>query len=151
MGFLQPPQIELPAAESLATNELEHFHVSPLQIALASAALSNHGVIPAPSIASAVNTPVEGWVVLPVLGTPTRAMQMEMADDASLSFIQKGDNFWSYLGKASEGDTSVTWFLEGTPGNWQGTPFVVVVLIEEDNARLAERVGRELIVDAMSP
>ncbi|HQU36845.1 MAG TPA: FtsW/RodA/SpoVE family cell cycle protein [Anaerolineales bacterium] len=151
MGFLQPPQLELPAAESLSTSELEHFHVSPLQVALASAALSNHGVIPAPSIASAVNTPVEGWVVLPVLGTPVRAMQAEMADEASLSFIQKGDNFWSHLGKASEGDTSVTWFLAGTPGNWQGTPFVVVVLIEEDNERLAERVGRELIVDAMSP
>lgn len=151
MGFLRPPQIELQVAEALSTNELDHFHVSPLQIALASAALSNHGVIPAPSIASAVSTPADGWVVLPVLGMPVRAMQAETADDASLLFVQKGDNFWSHLGKASEGETSATWFLAGTPSNWQGTPFVVVVLIEEDNKRLAERIGRELIVDAMSP
>jgi hypothetical protein len=120
-------------------------------MALASAALSNHGVIPAPNIASAVSVPVEGWVILPVPGTPVVAMQATPADEASSLFVEEGDNFWSHLGKASEGDTSATWFLAGTPGNWQGTPFVVVVLIEEDNERIAERIGRELIVDAMSP
>jgi hypothetical protein len=41
--------------------------------------------------------------------------------------------------------------LAGTPPNWQGTPIVLVVLIEQDNVRLAERIGQELIVDAMSP
>jgi hypothetical protein len=28
---------------------------------------------------------------------------------------------------------------------------VVVVLLEEDNVRLAERIGKELIADAMNP
>lgn len=151
MGFLRPPQIQLQVAESLFRDELDHFHVSPLQMALASAALSNHGVIPAPSIASAVSIPAEGWVILPAPGTPAVAMQATPADEASSLFVEEGDNFWSHLGKAREGDTSATWFLAGTPGNWQGTPFVVVVLIEEDNERIAERIGRELIVDAMSP
>ncbi len=151
MGFLKAPTIQLQVAESLSTDDLDHFHVSPLQMAMASAALSNHGVIPAPSIASAVNTPMEGWVVLPTPGTPLEAIQPEAADDASTVFVQQGDSFWSHLGNADEDDRSVTWFLAGTPANWQGTPFVVVVLVEEDNPRLVERIGRELIVDAMSP
>ncbi len=151
MGFLQTPQIQLEVAESLSTTELDHFHISPLQMALASAALSNHGIIPAPSITSAVNTPAEGWVILPALGTPLEAMQAETADEASAMFLAEGKNYWSHLGKATEGETSVTWFLAGTPGNWQGTPIVIVVLVEEDNARLAEHIGRELIVDAMNP
>lgn len=151
IGFHRVPQIQLPVAESLSTNELDHFHVSPLQMALASAALSNHGIIPAPSIASAVNTPTEGWVVLPVLGTPFEAIQPDQADRAAQSFIQSGNSYWSHIGQASEGDSSVTWFIAGTPPNWGGTPIVVVVLIEENNTRLAQQIGEELIIDAMNP
>lgn len=151
IGFHRVPQIQLPVSESLSTNELDHFHVSPLQMALASAALSAHGIVPAPSIASAVNTPAQGWIVLPVIGTPFEAMLPSQADEAAQSFIQNGNSYWSHIGHASESDSSVTWFIAGTPPNWGGTPIVVVVLIEEDNAGLAQRIGEELIEDAMSP
>jgi len=151
VGFHNVPQLQLQVAESLSTSELEHFHVSPLQVALASAALSNHGIIPAPSLAAAVNTPSEGWVTLPALGKPTEAIQAQSADEAAQFFIQDGNSFWSHLGRADEGDSSVTWFIAGTPPNWGGTPIVVVVLIEENNTRLAERIGEELIVDTMNP
>ncbi len=151
VGFHNVPQLQLQVAGSLSTSELEHFHVSPLQVALASAALSNHGIIPAPSLAAAVNTPSEGWVTLPALGKPTEAIQAQSADEAAQFFIQDGNSFWSHLGRADEGDSSVTWFIAGTPPNWGGTPIVVVVLIEENNTRLAERIGEELIVDTMNP
>ena len=78
-------------------------------------------------------------------------MQAQRADETSGMYIKEGQNYWSYLGDATEGSSSVTWFLAGTPGNWKGTPMVVVVLVEEDNGRFAERVGRELIIDAMNP
>jgi hypothetical protein len=41
--------------------------------------------------------------------------------------------------------------MGGTPPNWQATPLVVVVLLEEDDVRLAEWIGRELLIDAMNP
>ena len=151
IGFNRVPVLQLPVAESLSTDELSHFHVSPLQVALASAALSSHGMIPAPSIASAVNTPTEGWVILPVPGTTFEAMEPEAADEAAAAFIKAGQNFWSHIGRAREGDLAVTWMIAGTPPNWQAAPIVVVVLVEEDNVRLAERIGQELIVDAMNP
>jgi beta-glucosidase len=44
-----------------------------LQVALAAAALTNHGTVPAPRIAMAVNTPNDGWISLPALGTPFEA------------------------------------------------------------------------------
>jgi hypothetical protein len=150
-GLHRTPLIQLPVTEPLSTSELEHFHVSPLQVALASAALSNHGRIPAPSIASAVNTPMEGWVILPVLGTPFEAIQPEAADEAAKLFVHEGEAFWSHIGRASEDESSVTWMIAGTPPNWGAAPIVVVVLIEQDNIRLAGRIGRELMVDAMSP
>jgi len=45
----------------------------------------------------------------------------------------------------------VTWFIAGTPPNWQASPLVVVVLLQENNAWLAQRIGQELLVDAMYP
>jgi len=122
-----------------------------LQVALASAALSNHGIIPPPRIATAVNTPEEGWVVLPALGTSLNAVPLSAADEAAESLIVDGESYWAHTARAEGDESPVTWFIGGTPPNWQATPLVVVVLLEEDNARLAEWIGRELLIDAMNP
>lgn len=151
IGFNRTPLIQLPLAESLSASELKHFHVTPLQVALAAAALSNHGAIPAPGIASAVDTPLEGWVILPVLGESIQAFQAEAADNAAESFIKEGENYWSHLGRAREDEMTVTWMIAGTPPNWQAAPIVIVVLLEQDNIRLIRRIGQELIGDAMNP
>jgi membrane peptidoglycan carboxypeptidase len=150
-GFHRTPQIQMPVAESLSNTELENLHVTPLQVALACAALSNDGMMPAPRIATAVNTPNDGWVILPALGTPIKAVDAAAAQEAAGFFIKQGQNYWSHTGQATEKDSSVTWFVAGTPPNWQASPLVVVVLLEEDNAGLAQHIGQVLLVDAMYP
>jgi len=150
-GFHRVPEARIQVAEALSNTELENLHVTPLQVALASAALSNAGTVPVPRLATAVNTPNDGWVVLPALGTPFKAVEVAAAEEAADSFIQEGHNYWSHIGHATEKDTSVTWFIAGTPPNWQASPLVVVVLLEEDNASLAQRIGQDLLVDAMYP
>jgi hypothetical protein len=62
-----------------------------------------------------------------------------------------GENYWSHIGIAEAEESTVTWLIAGTPPNWQATPMVVVVILEEENTRLAEWIGRELLVDAMNP
>jgi cell division protein FtsW (lipid II flippase) len=150
-GFHRVPQVRMQVAESLSNAELENLHVTPLQVALASAALSNAGMIPAPRIATAVNTPNDGWVILPALGTPLKAVEEAEAEEAAGSFIEQGHNYWSHTGQATEKDSAVTWFIAGTPPNWQASPLVVVVLLEVDNMMLAQRIGQELLIDAMYP
>jgi cell division protein FtsW (lipid II flippase) len=150
-GFYDTPQLRMQVAGPLSSEDVADLHVSPLQVTLAFAALSNHGVIPAPRIATAVNTPQEGWVVLPALGTPKTALQASVADESVQSLMVKGENYWAHIGRAEGSESPVTWFITGTPPNWQATPLVVVVLLEEDNARLAQWIGQELLVDAMNP
>lgn len=152
-GFTRAPQLPMQVAEPLPlslTRDTD-FHISPLQAALGAAALSNNGVIPAPRIAVAVNTPEQGWVVLPALGSPIEAVPASDASEAALSFVREGQSYWSHIGQADGDESVVTWFVAGTPPNWQATPLVVVVVLEEDNARLAEQIGRELLIDAMNP
>jgi hypothetical protein len=146
----QPPVISMPLSKSLNTPDLGHFHVSPLQVALAAAPLSNHGIIPAPQIATAVNTPNEGWVVLSAEGTQVEAVQPSVADEAAASY-SSGAGYWSYEAQAMEKETSVTWFIAGTLPEWQGSPLVVVVLLEESNPFRARRIGVELLTNAMNP
>jgi len=150
-GFDRSPQLNIETAAPLSTSEVSNWHVSPLQAALASAALSNHGTVPAPRLAISVKTLQQGWVILPALGTPFEAIQAAEADEAALSFIMDGKNYWSHIGRATSDESPVTWFIAGTPPNWQATPLVVVVALEEDNERIAQWMGQELLVDAMNP
>jgi len=150
-GFDHPPQIQLPVAPAPLENDMTALRVSPLQMALASAALSNHGVMTAPRIAMAVNTPGEGWISLPAPGMPIKALQAAAGDETAASYLVESQSYWQHVGLAQEADSFVTWFIGGTPPNWQATPLVVVVLLEENNKRIAERIGIELLVDAMHP
>ena len=151
LSFYQAPQLRIQVAEPLTSVNVKDLHVSPMQVALATAALSNHGIAPAPRMATAVNTPEEGWIVLPALGTSFEVLEAQTADEIAESLMLTGENYWSHIGIAEAEESIVTWLIAGTPPNWQATPLVVVVILEEENTRLAEWIGRELLVDAMNP
>ena len=151
-GFNSTPQLQVQTAAPIsATPHAADLHVSPLQVALASAALSDHGVAPAPRLAISVNTPTVGWVVLPTPGISFQAVQASQANEAAQAFTANGGGYWSHIGRASGDESQVTWFLAGTLANWQATPLVVVVTLEEDNGRLAQYIGQELLTGAMRP
>jgi hypothetical protein len=120
-------------------------------MALAAAALSNDGLLPPPRIAMAVKTPVEGWIPLPALGTSIEAIQAEAADETALAYLTNDQMYWTHIGQAQENETFVTWFIGGTPPNRQAAPLALVVVLEETNPGLADRIGRDLLSDAMNP
>jgi hypothetical protein len=150
-GFSHVPLLRLQVAEPTFDAKGKDLHVSPLQMALASAALSDHGIIPAPRIATAINTPTEGWLVLPALGRPFEALPASAADAAGESLIREGEIYWEQTGQAEREESPVTWFLGGTSPDWQASPLVVVVLLEDQAPRLAQRIGEELLTEAMNP
>lgn len=150
-GFLRAPLIRMPVAEPIVDANTQDLHVSPLQVALAAAAFSNHGGIPAPRIATAVNTPNDGWVVLQALSEPFEAIPATRADEIAQSLTKEAQSYWSHVGEAESEESLVTWFIGGTPPNWGATPLVVVVLLEEDNVQLAQDIGSELLTAAMNP
>lgn len=150
-GFERAPLLQIETSQPFFASDQKDLHVSPLQVALASAALSNQGKVPAPRIATSVNTPRDGWVVLPTLGTPFEAVQASAAKEAAQFFIRAGKSYWSRIGRAGSEQSPVTWFIAGTPPDWRATPLVVVVTLEEDNERIAQWIGEELLNDAMTP
>ncbi len=147
LGLFQAPVLNMPVAFDIGTDSTQNLKVSPLQMSLAAALLSHDGIVPAPRIATAVNTPEQGWVVLPAEKMPVEVIQAEAANEAALSFIAKGKSYWNHVGQASADDKIFTWLLAGTLPDWKGAPLVLVVTLEENNIFLANYIG-DTIFDA---
>ena len=147
LGLLQTPAINMPTTFDSENKVMQDLRMSPLQASLATAGLSNHGVMPTPRISMAVDTPEQGWVVLAAETTAVEIMQAAAADEAVLPFIVEGKPYWSHTSKAIADKITFTWLTAGTIPDWGGTPLVLVVTLEENNAPLAELI-RNKILDA---
>ena len=146
LGFFTEPLLRMPVAS--ASKSIRNIRVSPLQMALATAAISNNGIRPPARIALAVNTPQQGWVILPALDKPVEAVPGPFAREAALAFA--GENpYWSYTSVAN--DPPLTWHLAGTLPDWSGTPLALVVLLEENNRPLADAIGKSIFKTALQP
>ena len=152
LGFYTTPQLNLPVANAAQKNsDVQDLHVSPLQMALAAATLSNAGIRPAPRIALAVDTPQQGWVILPAETRPVQVVSADIAAKAALQRSSQNKIYWEWIGSASTSKTPIAWYLAGTLPNWQGTPLSVVVLIEGDDPFTAQYIGQQLIQAATKP
>ncbi|MDP2778527.1 MAG: FtsW/RodA/SpoVE family cell cycle protein [Anaerolineales bacterium] len=150
LGLFQAPALNLPVTVDERSSSLQNLRVSPLQAVIAAASISYQGIMPAPRIATAVNTLEQGWVVLPALSQPVEVIQAEAANEAALSFIKKGKPYWSHIERVSVSDTNITWLLAGTLPDWRGTPLVLIVTLEENNISLAERIGENLLTAGLN-
>lgn len=160
LGFYTVPQVRLPAAPvsdrqiktppGAAALGLSGLKISPLQMVLAAAALSNDGLRPAPHLAMTVNTPQQGWVVLPPVEDTARSYPPGATSSAVQSLIVTGQPYWQASGKSLPDKETYTWYLGGSLPNWQGTPFAIVVLLEEDNPYLAEHIGQTILQAALN-
>jgi cell division protein FtsW (lipid II flippase) len=159
-GFFTAPDVPLEAAlpdtnhsaaDPVSTvfgqNQVQ---ASPLQMALAAAALSQGGIRPAPRLAVSINSPIQGWVVLPS-GTSTTTNPTAAADAAATMLATTDMPFWEASGAAKSGNTGMlSWYVAGTLPSWQGTPLTLALVLEEDNAPLAQSIGRQIILAAQS-
>jgi hypothetical protein len=118
---------------------------------LAFAPLSNQGILPAPRIALAVDTPSQGWVILPANGDPLEVMEEAKAYQTAESLQVADQPYWQFESRVNEKEKSFTWFVAGTLPNWQGTPLTLIVLLEEDNAPLVNSLGEALLSETLKP
>ena len=151
LGFYAAPLVRMPVAVPVDGAGATHARISPLQMAVAAATLSNGGVRPSPRIALAVDTPRQGWVVLPALGESRSVFSQRAAEEIALHYGAADGATWQWRITASSAGQILTWFVAGTPPDWQGTPLVAVVLLESGDVAAATRIGLDLLQAAASP
>jgi cell division protein FtsI/penicillin-binding protein 2 len=160
LGFFTAPQVRLPAASQAAPAtiaNLEPFSlgqaslaVSPLQMALAAASLTQDGLRTAPRLALSVQTPLQGWVVLPPQEESTRVYTAGSVASTVETIRPSGQAYWSAVGTALNGDgKKVAWFVGGTLPSWQGTPLSIALALENGDAQAAQKAGAAVMAAAM--
>ena len=117
----------------------------------AAAAFSNLGICPGLQIASAVETPTQGWVILPEPEKPLQCLPAEGAKQMAESMGQSGKPFWEFEAKGAANTQPLTWYMAGTLPNWSGTPLAVVVVLEENTPGLAKDIGSAVLQQSIQP
>ncbi len=158
LGFKTAPGLSLPEAAASSTTITDpvlaalgqvKINVSPLQMVLAAAMLSNGGTRPSPRIDSALNIPGQGWSPLP-LGAPSSSVLNQASGAADLLKIEELPA-WLATASAQTPNGKISWFLGGTAPDWKGTPLAVVIVLEEDNPTLAHQIGMDMLRYLLQP
>ena len=139
--------MDLPVGQASSADAT--LRISPLQLARAASVLGNGGILPALRIALAVDTPAQGWVILPSEQEPLQVMGEAEARRAANSLVAPESLYWEFGGSSREGEKSYTWLAAGTMPDWQGAPLTLVVMLEEQNTLLAQTLGESLLRSAL--
>lgn len=159
LGFYRAPAIQLPVLEpdNLQTNApavefyRNNIFVTPLQMTIAAAALSSGGSLPEPSVVLAVHTPHQGWVILSQ-GASAQVLKADEAEEVVGMLAVPSTFFWHMTAFGNGvNDKLASWFVGGTTPDWQGSPLSIVVVLENDNAALTEKIGFTLLEEAIHP
>jgi len=143
LGFYDAPQLPLYIVQA-ADQEAEGITISPLQMALAAAALTNNGSRPSPQIAAAVLSPEQGWQILPN-GDSTLTRLSGGSDTAVGSLTVQEALYWQSVAVSKTSDQTVTWYVAGTIPDWKGAPLALALVLEEDNPTEAIQIGQTLL------
>lgn len=156
-GFFDQPELALPQALASPLQELDPEKtitgkvgtlVTPLQMAIAASSLSANGVRPAPRIAIAVNTPAQGWVILPS-SQKSQVFTTEGISNA-INMLNDGESpFWHTTASVPTSEGQTHWFVGGTLPDWQGTPLALAVVVEGNTAETATAIGMKLLNSVM--
>lgn len=145
LGVDPTPNLRLPTGDAVGDLP-EPGAYSPLQAALAAAALSNNGIRPAPKIVTAVNLPGSGWTPLPALDQPLEVVAAEAAQRFKDKYALKQYFIWQVIAVAgTSSGGSLTWYLGGALSARDGMPLALAVALEDQNPQLAERIGQALL------
>jgi cell division protein FtsW (lipid II flippase) len=135
-------------------------HISPLQMALAAASLSNGGKRVLPRLAMAVENPGGGWVMLLVKGLAQQALKEQSAINVTEALAIADLPVWQVVSNVKQADNmqaknevkgGYTWYLGGTLPEWKGATIAIAVLLEEDNPQEALRIGHSIFQSALRP
>jgi hypothetical protein len=159
LGFFSEPSLRLTVAEADPPSFIDSeaffrgensFNISPLQMARASSALTNQGILPAPGIVNDYQDAQGDWINLPKLTSSTQVLPLE-ATFPVISLLQRPhSSYWQAVATVTTEELqTITWFIAGTTAEWRGQPYAVVVVIEREAPALAALIGESLLDQAI--
>lgn len=156
LGLFEAPDLAIQTAQAdqpLTEEELDanpllvsNIHVSPLQMALVAATITNNGIRPAPALVNAYKTPEGEWLIYGQNRPSQEVFDKSEAEAIQANFASTQNPIWYQMGHALINDSApLTWYIGGTTAEWSATPLVIAIAIEENAPALAMNIGRTLL------
>lgn len=143
---LEMPEADKPElTQDIAFYLGESFRISPIQMAIAASALSNEGNLPEPRMVNAHQIADGSWNTFPSYSENSQVQSLVFTPQLTELFTNPDGSFWEITSFVMNEGEPITWFIGGTPADWQGDPFVVVIVLEADAPQLAASIGKTLI------
>lgn len=156
-GFFSLPEIPLAQAPTSSFHALDRKDTilgnnsataTPLQMVLAAASITAKGLRPSPRIAMAVDTPAQGWVILPA-GQKTQSFTSDGIQMALSQYADDDSPLWHTTASVPTSEGQIHWFVAGTTQQWQGTPLALTLVIEGNTAETTTELGINLLNSVM--
>lgn len=156
LGLFEAPNLAVQTAKAdqpLTEEELDanpllvsNIHVSPLQMSLVAATITNNGFRPSPALVNAYKTPEGEWLLYGQNRPSQQVFEKSKVGAIQASFTSEQNPIWYQLGHALINDSDpLTWYIGGTTADWIATPLVIAIAIEENNPALAMNIGQTLL------
>jgi cell division protein FtsW (lipid II flippase) len=142
LGFSNVPALPLQFLP-IPAQQGEQILVTPLQMALGAAALTNSGQRPVAQIAASILTPQQGWQILPN-ESPSATRLAGSAGETVEAMATPEALYWQSVSRASMDDQTITWYIGGTIEDWKGAPLALALALETDDPSKAMEIGQTL-------
>jgi membrane peptidoglycan carboxypeptidase len=141
-----PPRLNLEVGDGRTAG------VSPLQVALAAAAISNDGVRPPPQLVTAVNNSETGWIMLSPQEEPRRVVEPSVARQIANALADDSGELWQLTAAVENGPGQwVTWYIGGVLPGAPGMTYALALVLEENDLEAAARIGESVLTTIALP
>ena len=121
-------------------------NVSPIQMAMVAASITNNGARPAPALVNSYLTPEGSWQSLGPGKTVAVVYTPSLAAELQSELRSSNHTIWYQIGHALiNQEEPLTWYIGGTTPEWSATPLAIAVAIEADTSDLALTIGSTLL------
>ena len=148
LGLFDQPEIPIMDADQQSSAEKSESSengilLSPTQMAMAYAVLSNGGHTITPILATAYQYTGQDWTLFSnETKTPvTISLDVQQTTAALSSSEIPG---WEITASAETNSGPLDWYIAGTMPGWKGTPIVLVVALENSTPSIVQNLGREM-------
>jgi len=128
----------------------QQLRASPFQVAFAFSPFSNNGRQVIPQILSAIDTQQESWVTV---ANPQVDQQRSEESVRSINHLLSSDRIsgWELSSYSNDDQGGYSWYVAGTPYDWNGTPCILVLVIENADALKVRQIGRSIFTYTGNP
>ncbi len=155
-GLFSAPELAVETAEPaaiLTTAQLDqnpllvmNINVSPVQMAMVAATITNNGARPAPALVNSYLTPEGDWQALGPGKTVAVVYTPSLSTEIQADLRSSTQTIWYQVGHAMINlEEPLTWYIGGTTPEWSATPLAIAIAIEEDAPALALTIGNTLL------